>query len=106
MANKEKVKVERKALGCDIRKGDDTICLYGDGEITEVINSLKKMLVMKPRNSPEEEGLRKAKLPDGSVVSVHLIYADADRKPAALVEPKNGRLRAVPASWLEFIDGV
>jgi len=45
---------------------------------------------------------RKAKLPDGSLVTWHMFFTDADGDPMALVEMAGGNIRTVHASWVEF----
>jgi len=49
------------------------------------------------------ENLRKAKLPDGSVILFHMFFADADGNPSAIVETLGGSVKTVPSTWVEFL---
>jgi len=46
---------------------------------------------------------RKAKLPDGSLVTFHMFFIAADSEPMALVEMAGGNIRQVCATWVEFL---
>jgi hypothetical protein len=46
---------------------------------------------------------RKATLPSGDYVTCHLFFADARGAPMAVVEYDNGKVEAVPATWVNFV---